>query len=521
MPFLLYRTGKRQLPAVAEPNTTSLTRRDYQLALLFFALILTANLIRLNYWSPLPDEINYARCARSLIDNRTIISNDIMFFPPLFVYLSALLQLLGMELLTSVRLISALTGAAILPVLYLTARLLYPPATALPTLLLTLPLFSLRLYSRLGQVEITMLFFIILSILFLLRALRSGKGSDAIRAGVILGLGLWTKETALGATAVAVIFILTSSQSRWQMLGKFLLGLAPPALLLFILSIFTGRNLLFEIMASRGYDINMLQLNPLGNLIALGANLGYNLVPRLFYPWEILIFILLVPAVSILLLIALIKGVKDKNPFSRLVLIYLIVHLPFFFFFSRKFDYYLLPTALLVLFNGGLTLLAAGTGRTLRRTGLCLLTLLCLDNLYAGYFLYCNRGTHASFEEAVGQIEPNTTVATSHLTLVEYLARRAGRQLQVRELFEPGTYRLHSGVLADSTIGAILLKYYYYQRLISLYPQDWERLQALFPLKMELIDYHWSPPSRHFPIKLKGITEFAKPIGVVILRRPD
>ncbi|MEO0053269.1 MAG: glycosyltransferase family 39 protein [candidate division WOR-3 bacterium] len=521
MPFLLYRTGKRQHPAVAESNTTSLTRRDYQLALLFFALILTANLIRLNYWSPLPDEINYARCARSLIDNRTIISNDIMFFPPLFVYLSALLQLLGMELLTSVRLISALTGAAILPVLYLTARLLYPPATALPTLLLTLPLFSLRLYSRLGQVEITMLFFIILSFLFLLRALHSGKGSDAIRAGVILGLGLWTKETALGATAVAVIFILTSSQSRWQMLGKFLLGLAPPALLLFILSIFTGRNLLFEIMASRGYDINMLQLNPLGNLIALGANLGYNLVPRLFYPWEILIFILLVPAVSILLLIALIKGVKDKNPFSRLALIYLIIHLPFFFLFSRKFDYYLLPTALLVLFNGGLTLLAAGTGRTLRRTGLCLLTLLCLDNLYAGYFLYCNRGTHASFEEAVGQIEPNTTVATSHLTLVEYLARRAGRQLQVRELFEPGTYRLHSGVLADSTIGAILLKYYYYQRLISLYPQDWERLQALFPLKMELIDYNWSPPSHHFPIKLKGITEFAKPIGVVILRRPD
>ncbi len=510
---------------MTELNTLPPTRRDYQLALLFFALILTANLIRLNYWSPLPDEINYARCARSLIENRTIISSDIMFFPPLFVYLSALLQLLGTELLTSVRLISALTGAAILPVLYLTARLFYPPATALPTLLLTLPLFSLRLYSRLGQVEITMLFFIILSILFLLRALRSGKGFDVISAGLTLGLGLWTKETSLGATAVSVIFMLTSYQSRWQMLGKFLLGLAPPALLLSILSICTGRNLLFEIMASRGYDINMLQLDPLGNLIALGANLGYNLVPRLFYPWEIIIFIFLVPAAFILLLTTLIKGVKDKNPFTRLVLIYLIVHLPFFFLFSRKFDYYLLPAALLVLFNIGLTVLASDTGRTLRRTGVCLLTLLAIVNLYSDYFLYCNRGTHASFEEAVKQLEPNTTIATSHSTLVEYLAHRSGTQLQVRELFEPGTYRLHSGILDDSTIGTILLKYYYYQRLTSLYPQDWERLQGLFPRKMELIDYNWSLPSRHFPIKLKGLNELAKPIGVVILkthyRRPD
>ncbi|MCL6466093.1 MAG: hypothetical protein K6T77_04965, partial [candidate division WOR-3 bacterium] len=88
-----------------------ITKKDFFLALFAFVITLTVHLVRLNYWTPLPDEINYALSARHLITNRTLIGNDIMFFPPLFVYSAALLQKFGVELLLSVRLISCIAGA--------------------------------------------------------------------------------------------------------------------------------------------------------------------------------------------------------------------------------------------------------------------------------------------------------------------------------------------------------------------------------------------------------------------------
>jgi 4-amino-4-deoxy-L-arabinose transferase-like glycosyltransferase len=506
------------------PDKNSTFRRDdYLIGAAIFCAGLLIHLFRLRYWSPLPDEINYARCARFLIENRTLFSNDIMFLPPLFVYLAAILQHAGIELLLSVRLISAVAGALILPLLFLSARTYLPNAAALRATLIILPLFSFHLYSRLGQVEMLMLFFIILTLFLLLLAFHQQNPFFALAAGWTLGLGVWTKETTIGAIFSIFIFLLFSSGKKIRFLSQFLLGLTPPFLLLLLFSHYCGQNLLLEIMSSRGYDINMLQLDPLANLIALGTNLGYNLIPRLYYPWELIIFLLLAPVLGIFLLGSVIIAALKKDIISRFAFAYLTIHLPFFFLFSRKFDYYLLPAGLFLAFAGSLFIFSPLAAPKLKRIGTILIISCAIFNIYADRFLFFNRGTHATMAISVTALPPKTTLATSHPTLVEYLSARAGLNLKVLPLFQNNSYQLNPVVWTD-TITTILIKYYYYERLNKRFPADWAKLATTFPTKKEIIDPDWSvfwtyrTGQISFPL-FKKIADFARPTGIVILQK--
>ncbi len=495
-----------------------LTRKEFFLALFVFVITLTAHLFRLNYWTPLPDEINYALSARYLVTHRTPIGNDIMFFPPLFVYIAALLQKSGSELLLSVRLISAVAGALLLASLYFALRSHYRQLTALITTGVVFSLFAFHLYSRLGQVEILLLMFIVFSITSVLY-------KKPFWAGLFLGMALWVKETALGVLLSFLIFYLLQPTNRKRSIALFFAGLAAPVILLITLGYVFGQNLLFEISASRGYDINMLKLSPFANFIATGANLSFNLFPRLFYKWEFLTFILFAPLTTLFFLsLTIFRAVKFR-PFPLLVTCYLLVHLTFFFFFSRKFDYYFLPAALLITAGGTCELFEKEVPTRLRFIGKVLVSLLVIFNIYANSFLYFNRGTHQSFETAISKIPARTAVATSHPTLVAYLAQRARKYLEIVPLFEPRGYHLNQKALTDSTVTAVIVKKYYFDRLRNTYPIDWDSLLYRFPVQEDHIDSTWSLwlITKNQIIRqssfLKSLAEFAKTTGVVILRR--
>lgn len=498
-----------------------LTRKDFFLALFVFVINLTVHLIRLNYWTPLPDEINYALSARYLITHRTLIGNDIMFFPPLFVYIAALLQKSGIELLLSVRLISAVAGALLLTSLYFALRAHYRQLTALIATGVAFSLYAFHLYSRLGQVEILMLMFILFS-------MTSVLYKKTFWAGLFLGMALWVKETALGLLLSLLIFYLLQTADRKRSIVLIFGGMAAPVILLISLGYISGQNLLFEISASRGYDINMLKLSPFTNFIATSANLGFNLFPRLFYKWEFLSFILFAPVTTLFLLSLTIIRALKLRPFPLLVTCYLLVHLTFFFFFSRKFDYYLLPAALLITAAATCELFEKDVPTRLRFIGKVLVSVLVIFNIYANSFLYFNRGTHRSFETAISNISTGTAVATSHPTLVAYLSQRSEKNLQILPLFEPRSYHLNQKALTDSTITAVIVKKYYYDRLRNTYPVDWDSLLYRFPIQEDYIDSNWSlwlitknQIIRQFSF-LKDLAEFAKPTGVVVLRRlPD
>jgi|GEM_PF-1189724 len=497
-----------------------LTKKDFFLALFAFVITLTVHLVRLNYWTPLPDEINYALSARHLITNRTLIGNDIMFFPPLFVYSAALLQKFGVELLLSVRLISCIAGALILTLLYLGLRAIYSRKTTLIATGITFSLFTFHLYSRLGQVEILMLMFITLSIMGTLH-------NKPFLAGFSLGLASWTKEAALGTLLSLLIYFILQRQGRGRLLTRFLAGVTGPFILLLVFGFISGQNLLLEIMASRGYDINMLKLAPFANFIATGANLSFNLFPRLFYKWEFLAFVLLAPVTTLFFLFLTIKSGLKSRPFPLLITCYLLVHLTFFFFFSRKFDYYLLPAAMLIVLVSSCELFEHENSVKLQFIGKILISALVICNIYADGFLYCNRGTHQSFEVAINNIPAGTAVATSHPTLLDYLSKRSKKSLKIMPLFEPASYRLNQKTLRDSTVKFVILKKFYYDRLRHTYPDDWDSLSYHFADKEEFIDFTWSlwqttekQMNRQSNL-FRSLAEFAKPIGVIVLRRTD
>ncbi len=497
-----------------------LTQKDFLLALFAFIITLTVHLVRLNYWTPLPDEINYALSARHLITNRTLIGNDIMFFPPLFVYSAALLQKLGIELLLSVRLISCIAGALILALLYLGLRAIYSRKTTIITTGIAFSLFTFHLYSRLGQVEILMLMFITLSIVGIFH-------NKPFLAGFSLGLALWTKEVALGTLLSLLIYFVLQRPGRARLLTRFLAGVTGPFSLLLVFGFISRQNLLLEIMASRGYDINMLKLAPFANFIATGANLNFNLFPRLFYKWEFLAFVLLGPVTTLFFLFLTIRGGLKSRPFPLLITCYLLVHLTFFFFFSRKFDYYLLPAAMLIVLVSSCELFEHESSVKLQFLGKILISALVICNIYADSFLYFNRGTHQSFEVAINNIPAGAAVATSHPTLVDYLSKRSKKGLKIMPLFEPASYNLNQKILRDSTVNVVILKKFYYDRLRHTYQDDWDSLSYYFADKEEFIDFTWSlwqtteKQMNHQSNFFRSIAEFAKPTGVIVLRRTN
>lgn len=496
---------------------------------------LALNLFRLGHWAPLPDEVNYALSAHHLIEHRTLLGQDIMFFPPLFVYLSALLQLSGAGLLTSVRLVSAVFGALIPPMLYLTLRSLYDDRTAGLTASATLLLFALHLYSRLGQVEILMLTLIIGGIFLLLWGMRTGRSRYAFWSGVLFGFALWAKETALGVLAAALLFLLVVGPRPKQNLALLMVGWLLPATPLILLGELSGHSLLLEVSTARGYDINMLRLSPFGNLLTTGANLGYNLFPRLFYRWEFVLFAIAAPLTMLALGWILLQGTIRKRPFPLFVACYLAIHLPFFFLFSRKFDYYLLPAAVLLLTSGVAEALAARSpaqtpgraSRVLRPVALGLAALLVGFNLYSWRFLYWNRGTHQTFAAAVATLDPNTGLATSHPSLARYISDRCSLNLHVVPLFGDGDYEIRWDTATTPSTRAVVMKRYYFDVLAEQPDRPLDSLTSVFPVRHIMTDADWSvwfacdfDSNRNVTHRLtQHLLRGIRPVGVVILRR--
>ncbi|MEO0080660.1 MAG: glycosyltransferase family 39 protein [candidate division WOR-3 bacterium] len=455
-----------------------------------------------------------------------------MFFPPLFVYLAASLQMVGVEVLMSVRLISAFSGALIIPLLYLIFVSCYNTKTSNLVALTGIPLFSLHSYSRLGQVDILMLVFVVLTGFFLVRLMQYGKPANALWAGLAIGIGTWTKETMLGTFASSILFLLILPANRWRSIGLLLLGATGPLLLLAGLGAETGQNLLYEVTASRGYDINMLKLPLISSLFATGANLGINLYPRMFSKLEFMLFVALAPPTVILLMLLVFKGTIERRPFPLWVSSYLAIHLPFFTLFSRKFDYYLLPGAILLLSAGACeTFSCKNSARAnqqihmLRISGKVIISAIILYNIIACRLLYSNPGTHGSFRAAIVDLEPGTRIATSHPTLAQYISDRASLGLRVTALFEHNSYRISWPTVTDTATKAIVLKKYYYDKLRATNPRDWDSLTRFFPIMKEYIDSTWSiwffskNTSQDIRWTSQRLNEFIKPIGVITLLR--
>lgn len=498
-------------------------QRDATIALLLFAVTAFLRLFRLGYWDPLPDEISYALTASRLLAGRTLSSTDITFFPPLFVYLAALLQAAGTEMLLSVRLVSAIFGSLLIPLIYLLLRLLNTCRNSLIIATSSLLLFTPALYSRLGQVEVASLFFLLLAVYFLLAGVIHNQQRLFLICGASLGLGLWTKEMALGGLASSLLFLLLFQPVRWRSVIALCCGWLVLAIPLFVLGAATGNNILLEISPARGYDINMQQLTLPASVAVVAANTVLNLFPRVFSAGELLIFITAGSLFALIAACTVLRRLIKGDPLSRYLLCYAIIHLPFFVLFSRKFFYYLLPTALLLFITAAAASLADLDRRRhhLAVPTLVLAALAVAFNIYASLYLYLNRGNHQTFALSLARIPSGDTLLTSHPDLLNYLNCRYQTEVTILPLFLSGSYELDSARCADPTVSAILLKASYYDRLSARNPQMWAWLQKLYPFRHTELDPDWSttPAGGLPPVIAKVAASLTRPVGTVLLTR--
>ena len=138
--------------------------------------------------------------------------------PEHYVYLVSFLFLILPKVTFVVRLATVITGVLSVPAAYLAGSQLFGrgPALAL-AFLIAVSRWSVN-FSRIGMFNILMTLFIFLAIGLLLKALRRGRLTDYLWAGLCLGFGLNTYYAFQLFLAVVSVFVLYLLISNWSLI---------------------------------------------------------------------------------------------------------------------------------------------------------------------------------------------------------------------------------------------------------------------------------------------------------------
>ena len=137
--------------------------------------------------------------------------------PEHYVYLVSSLFLILPKITFVVRLATVITGVLSVPAAYLAGSQLFGRGPALAfAFLIAVSRWSVN-FSRIGMFNILMTLFVLLGIGLLLKALRRGRLTDFLWAGLCLGFGLNTYYAFQLFLAVVAAFILYIVISRWTL----------------------------------------------------------------------------------------------------------------------------------------------------------------------------------------------------------------------------------------------------------------------------------------------------------------
>ena len=151
--------------------------------------------------------------------------------PEHYVYLVSFLFMLLPKVTFVVRLATVITGVLSVPAAYLAGSQLFGRAPALAlALLIAVSRWSVN-FSRIGMFNILMTLFVFLAIGLLFKALRRGRITDYLWAGLCLGFGLNTYyafQLFLAVVSIFVLFLLISNRSlilsQWKGLVVLAMG---------------------------------------------------------------------------------------------------------------------------------------------------------------------------------------------------------------------------------------------------------------------------------------------------------
>lgn len=470
-----------------------------------FLIALAAHLARVHLWTPYPDELQYGLAARSLGEpihlSYAVITPSYLEafrFPPLFTYLGFLAQGLGADFLSSVRIAAAVLGAGIIPAVYTLLSEVSDRRAATLGALLLLVLYPLNIFSVLGRPETGHLLCFLVSAIFLLRWARDGRRRQVAGAGIAIGAGVWFHEVSLSYALAAVVYLCLMGLLRQRRIPYreifwlcVTLGLSMAPLL--FLGHREGGDLLLEVSTDKSWRVTVDPLSfpaaVRSMLTSLTTMLGVPAFGR----------IVLGPACLVSCAYLLLRSVAAGSPIGVLVFSYLSVALPFFTWYPERFDYHLLPGAVLLLVLCVRELLAFLPGSTrspsessrprllggfqpyLTAAAACVLGVLAIANVLQDRALFAGRGEYDYLRQFIAASPARERVVAFPNLYLGWLSERDGRGVTVLPLFSDLRYSINWPAVEDTGTDAIVLPDFYFERLSQKFPSDWAAVARLFP----------------------------------------
>jgi len=318
-------------------------------ALILFLVSFAARLATLPFMEIPYDEAAYAWTAQNLATHGGWLnlygSDDLFFFPPLFNYLAALVIKLGVDRLYAVRLVTILFSSAIPPLICLLSVRSGLSARAgiiAAALWLILP-WGWHL-SVAGMVETPWIACLLAALFCAQRGRQVGQVRDAVLAAILFLAALWIKETVLGTVPLFLwAFWKQKRLLAWWSIVAFA-GFAPLAAQSFLPHEY---DLFYEITTPI-ILWNNFSFDPL--IANWGIMHGTALAPWQGWGQAFTVFTLIVLVLSIA---AVPRAAWREHFILPAAAGFLLIYVPFFMLFPKKFPYYLLPVYLFALFFVG------------------------------------------------------------------------------------------------------------------------------------------------------------------------
>jgi 4-amino-4-deoxy-L-arabinose transferase-like glycosyltransferase len=335
---------------------------DFLIAFILSMIALVLRVINYTDTSVYPDEINFfSPYAYSILTNSWswITESRFMIQPPLFSYILAVVGYLFNGELNTFRIVSIIFGSLSIGVTYFLGKLLFNRGVGiLSALLLCFNSYHI-LYSKLALLEATVIFFILVSIYYFVKAYNSGNNNKyAYICGIFLGLANITKFNGIFLYPLFIFFILWDKKSIKALIEKkFLIINIVSALIqlpIWIGLYEAGVNPYYYHLygkaatANRTFSYFQTSLG-IPDLLSKGFNSYLNTVMGVYksstaalsLPWYS-IFSIFSAILLIITILYYLHAVIKKKQSETLIFFYFIIFNIYPVFSKTKFDYYLL-----------------------------------------------------------------------------------------------------------------------------------------------------------------------------------
>ncbi|HII16624.1 TPA: hypothetical protein HA361_01800 [Candidatus Woesearchaeota archaeon] len=451
------------------------------------AFVRVANLENISVY---PDELTYHLRA---VDAST---GGLLYYdhPPLFISLLSVLQLSGFESVQSGRIISVIAGVCTVLAVFMLARELYSVKTALVAALFCAVLAFHVLYSRIAQIDALMILLAVSFYALFLRGYNTGRKYLMALAGVVLGLGIWTKYTLLGIIPVVGLFMFAKEGMKmakdtklWLCAGTTAI-VAAPLLVLNASAVYwisLGRFASADATAIHRTIFESLQLF-VGYFS--GILLYVQAIPKTFIEYAFLA----IGIVPLAMLVIYFSSTYRKRRTDLLMGLHFVVFSMFFAVYSVKFEYYLLLSViplLPVLAHLMLSQLSKESYFSLGGAGaIVLLTILLMNAALSVGNVWNEKGEFEGFRLATAYASSSIrsgTIATSHTKIIDYYVQEMhANGIQVIQLNETLYHKEQDmGKNFAQEVDALIIKQNYYDFFFD--DEDKKKIESEFFVRKE------------------------------------